>query len=652
MNNEPPPPERDLPAQMRQDLVLYLANQFRVGVERTSTLLGAWVSALFLILFASILPVAGKLERVEGAKARAARAWIELQHLTRQSDTVRNRIINPRITESTHDDTLRVTAAGHSDSIRLHALEAGIARLQRDTADARRGIDSIAHDIAHIPTPIGTLPVSYYYLAVIWIVLLIVLLTLFLYKRLLLISLLVRTVMIDPDGEFMMPGHGAWAPFWLAPLPKLSRAAGTDARVPSEAELQRFLGWRSDGKWRARLLYIGLGIMLLAYSGVAYLAVRVSSVDYPISRTEPALSMRMAGEAQRRDMAERLRRISISSYDPQATVNMTVLVSALLVAVLTLCINILRVPLHVGGYPERVLAISRRRRRFLQLSAWGLGLGVIYTLLPRRYPFHYIAAGKPRFRRMESIGQMERLAHLFAGKFGINRTSRVVHYVNRAGWMIGGIAPSPANVAPLDLYAVARVLRAPLSPPSEAEAPSDTMNDAARIRAVKPLPMKPLPMKVAAPIDDEGRAGEARIVGGHRIKRRRRLKGMAPHIPAPRHGPLAEYAALMLVGEGDSAQAIAVLWSAIMHDTAFKKGRGGRPNRRLYELLAGLAVRFSSPGDISRLGDYVAEQWPHDRLSARRNVWRAPASRWRSRWIGKRFPWDIPHEKDDESGAV
>jgi hypothetical protein len=647
MKNEP---ERELPAQMRQDLVLYLANQFRTGVERTSTLLGAWVSALFLILFASILPVAGKLERVEAAKARAARAWIELQHLTRQSDTVRNRIINPGITESTHDDTLRVMAAGHNDSVRLRNLEAGIARLQRDTADARRGIDSIAHDIAHIPTPIGTLPVSYYYLAVLWIVLLIVLLTLFLYKRLLLISLLVRTVMIDPDREFMLPGHGAWAPFWLAPLPKLRRAAGTDARVPSEAELRRFLGWRSDGKWRARLLYISLAIMLLAYSGVAYLAVRVSSVDYPISRTEPALSMRMAGEAQRREMAERLRRISISSYDPQATVNMTVLVSALLVAVLVLCINILRVPLHVGGYPERVLAISRRRRRLLQLSAWGLGLGVIYTLLPRRYPFHYIAAGKPRFRRAESAEQMERLAHLFAGKFGINKTSRVVHYVNRVGWMIGGIAPSPANMVPFDLYAVARVLRAPLS--SSSDASSDTVNDIAPIRAVEPLPMK-----VAAPIDDqakddEPRDDEAGSAGRHRIKRRRRLKGIAPHVPAPRHGPLAEYAALMLVREGDSAQAIAVLWGAIMHDTGFKKGRGGKPNRRLYELLAGLAVRFSSPGDISRLAAYVAEQWPHDQLSARRSVWRAPASRWRSRWMGKRFPWDIPYEKDDESGAA
>ena len=65
--DERPPSEGGVSAQMRQDLALHFADQFRIGVERSNTLLGAWVSALMLILFASILPVAGKLDRIDAS---------------------------------------------------------------------------------------------------------------------------------------------------------------------------------------------------------------------------------------------------------------------------------------------------------------------------------------------------------------------------------------------------------------------------------------------------------------------------------------------------------------------------------------------------------------------------------------------------------
>ncbi|HEY1050339.1 MAG TPA: hypothetical protein VGE39_11310 [Prosthecobacter sp.] len=81
----------------------------------------------------------------------------------------------------------------------------------------------------------------------------------------------------------------------------------------------------------------------------------------------------------------------------------------------------------------------------------------------------------------------------------------------------------------------------------------------------------------------------------------------------------------------DAHHACGLLLNAIKHDVIFKRGQG-RPGFRLYDLLAGLAVRFRHPDHLDSLIEAIENSGQTLSFSARIDKWRDPKSNWWKRW--------------------
>lgn len=131
-------------------------------------------------------------------------------------------------------------------------------------------------------------------------------------------------------------------------------------------------------------------------------------------------------------------------------------------------------------------------------------------------------------------------------------------------------------------------------------------------------------------------------------------KILAPVGPLPQNSPadlhlfrvrprqfsaIVECLSLEQVKAGNADLAMKILWAAISGDgqpgyPGYRK-LAKHPDYRLYDLLAGLAYKYSNNDYKQNMIGHIRQNWSEDtRLTARVEKWENPSERWTSRWAG------------------
>ncbi|HET7437786.1 MAG TPA: hypothetical protein VFN10_23980 [Thermoanaerobaculia bacterium] len=377
-----------------EDLAKSYRDQFAKGVATTTLAIFGAATTLTVLFVNQIAPVAGTVGEVVAAQwaaHAAAKEW--------QQARDRMRSFNPKSQKKAHD--------------------AAKLRLQFETTNQKAKRQSVTAARSHLEklkTPLGDLNLPDDAGPFVWSMSLAGILIYVHRRRLLLTAMALQVVHLYRDRLHKpihaLDGLGAWAPFWLAPLPAVE---GDGSRLDEEGlrdGLLRFLGWRSDEARRTRLT-----VLCLIAIALTWLFVLVVAIAYAT-------------------FAE-------GSRSFWAGWSLLVIPIATLLA--------FHVPwrqkmLPTGEFPERVERLSDQvaRRHFLQ-AAGVLSLGVIgynvYQAVPRS--LRYLAGVRwPRHRQKKKKKPLA-----IRNAIVVNPKSRILNYVRADGLALGGIQLPAAKVA-------------------------------------------------------------------------------------------------------------------------------------------------------------------------------------------------------------
>lgn len=93
---------------------------------------------------------------------------------------------------------------------------------------------------------------------------------------------------------------------------------------------------------------------------------------------------------------------------------------------------------------------------------------------------------------------------------------------------------------------------------------------------------------------------------------------------------------MKLIQEKKYGDAVVMLKNALMHDRELQRRSGKRANFRLYDLFAGLSVRYNRPENIEYAIDVIKKSNQMQIFSDRMANWTNKSTRWYRGWINKR----------------
>jgi hypothetical protein len=389
-----------------EELAKVYRDQFRSRSTFVATTLVAWFAALLIVLLQTLAPLAART-----IKAERQERWYNESHKEYMEAASRH-------LPHAETDALRQLLAGKRDD-ELNGKREEVKALR---SEMRATVDQLEE----ISTPWGKLKMSSTVVPALYSFLLAGFLLYFFRQRLILLTLASAVLHLHetrgPLSE--LRGFGAWSPFWLAPVPMIK--ANDDNGGRREAMLE-FLGWHSNERGRTVRF-------VTAFSGAAIVWIWVIVLAYRIDRLID---------------------------NPQPIWARWQFHAALFLACTALCVLQARSPIEWGAFPERIEPGNRRRRQFLN-AAYALVVGAIVTsLLPTRL-LRFIPG--LRQRRSPGMGKKKKpkqqtqqtspLPQALCGRFvvgkkirPIDKPTRIVHYVNGSGWILGRMPMDERDVA-------------------------------------------------------------------------------------------------------------------------------------------------------------------------------------------------------------
>lgn len=105
-----------------------------------------------------------------------------------------------------------------------------------------------------------------------------------------------------------------------------------------------------------------------------------------------------------------------------------------------------------------------------------------------------------------------------------------------------------------------------------------------------------------------------------------------PHLNLSSSSSSFEDAVGRLIREDRIEQALELLRAALIHDVELQRRSGKKPSLRLYDLFAGLSVRYGQLQNLEYLIDLISEAKQRQLFSSRIDKWKDQNSRWYKGW--------------------
>ena len=625
-----------------QALVKHYTDQFWSGISKTNTTLLAWAAALLLITFTVLAPLSSKLNQANKKLSRIERLKAER---------------NDKIAK-------RTKATGGPDEAATARLRIAIEEYDREIKAAKKKYqaDLVKVQEVPLPPPLNKLNIGIPYIPLAWTILFAGLLSFFLYRRTVALGTLAQIVhiyLIQNRRRLRdISGLASWAPFWLAPLPKV-RAPLAPAKMRwVNRAVRQMLGWNRGWIQRYGLVFLCVLIASFLCVWVVWIAFRLDAI-----------------------LDESTHRLSIA-------------VLIMIVGCILGCIFWLRPDIRFGGYPEQLTTPSKGRRTFLWVVAGGMAAGLAYALIPKEILNYFRRPHVPRRNTKRVAIQVKSLAVEMQNKFLMNKKSHMVHYIGIDDRVLQRTKVKPQNLISIDTSKLVKDLTVPPLPPkistsqpqavtaapSAAPTPKaadETERVATRLPAEK---LNPAPVTVqedeaaATPSESTStkREGEkfklvqspqpaAAVGSSHKSPDVVSLETKPPkkiaQFPLREAALSSERLAIQEVNNGDIPKAIEVLWYGIRQDTSFKKNHSRRPSYRLYDLTAGLAKRLKNDekwrAQVAQLRKYVSENWKNDVfLNQRVNTWSNPSDKWKKKWEAQELVWKHPPSENSKKPRI
>lgn len=451
-NKTEPDPGRSAPTlKARELLARHYSDRFWSSLSSTGTALLAWLAALLLIWAGYILPLPEKLahlvttsKQVQNDKGKLE-AWNQAWVQSSKADELAKRVEPAGIVASPQpiqpeavdlqEDLNGIGAPSRIDEDKLRKLVAEQTQkdnFERKLQETERAGEDLSEDLDKIDTPLGTLEINKKFVPALWALLFAGLFTFYAQRRVLLLAMIGRAIGIHTSelGDRIedLGGLGAWAPFWLAPLPPATR----DSRVSRE-EVRTVLGWGPRDGWRSVASSLVLAALLGLYIYVLFVSWTI--ID-------------LAGKG-----------------DGQLRVLTLVVLGLLYCLVLT---GLRWRPICYDGFPDRMLAELPGRRAFLGATGT-VALAGLAILASPRLVISALLPGKslraPRYRKPAIRNRLEPLAAAYRDSFRLNRSSNIVHYVDWEGWSAGAEGMAERNLSPVERkQAISLLLQSKLKP--------------------------------------------------------------------------------------------------------------------------------------------------------------------------------------------
>ena len=627
-----------------QALVKHYTDQFWSGISKTNTTLLAWAAALLLITFTVLAPLSGKLNQATKKLSRIERLKAE-----------RNDKIDKRI-----------KASGGPDEAATARLRIAIEEYDKEIKAAKKKYqeDLVKVQEVPLPPPLNKLNIGIPYIPLAWTILFAGLLSFFLYRRTVALGTLAQIVhiyLIENRRRLRdIRGLASWAPFWLAPLPKV-RAPVPPAKMRwVNRGLRQMLGWNRGWTQRYGLVFLCVLIASFLCVWVVWIAFRLDAIL------------------------------------DESTHLLSIAVLIIILACILGCIFWLRPDIRFGGYPEELTTPSKGRRTFLWVVGASMAAGLAYALIPQEIWNYIRRPHMPRRYTKRAVTQVKSLPVEMQNRFLMNKKSHMVHYIGIDDRILQRTKVKPQNLIPVDTSKLVKDLTirpvppkssiqesqrvtapAPASAAPTSKAADETERVATRLPAEK---LNPAPVTVQ---QDEAAATRSESTTSTKPEADKITPVQTPQPPVADSShnsqdvvslepkpikkitqfPLREAAlsserlAIQEVNNGDIPKAIEVLWYGIRQDTRFKKHHGRRPSYRLYDLTAGLAKRLKNDAkwkaQVAQLRMYVAQNWKNDVfLNQRVNTWSNPSDKWKKKWEAQEVVWKHPPSEHSKKPPI
>jgi hypothetical protein len=584
-----------------EDLAKNYRDQFSASAARTGTTLLSWGAALIVLLINPIIP---------------------LIHNTNHLARLANLIVEGHIDLANDAEAKGPHNVERTSSIRLKSLQIDVNE-QTYAAEFKKN--------EKIKTPLGDLELPAAFIPPLYSVLLAGFVIYLLQRRIVLNAMALRVIHLHIDAlqrpASEIRGFGAWAPFWLAPLPRLATDS-TSATDVADAKMARldFLGWRES--FRRKTMWFALMIAVIAFTWIRVILL-----------------------ARQIDLMQHGRPFILLRWETHAL---------LFLVVCVLCFLYIRPTSVWGTFPEHLTQESPSRRVFLTATLLGIVAFVAAGLLPHRYWRYIPLLRTPRFRRKKR--QTGPLPTSFRGRLVATKNSKVTRFVDDAGWLPRRfplplpsleVAPPGALQQAIDIPNIQRGIdkrrQAYLI-----RAQRQTEMPAARARSTVVMPTDSVPTDIpaepsvlpetiaAVPVGAQTRIETVQPSAITALSARKSTKAF--RFDRRTSGFSCEQLALRSAKRGEIVEAVRILWAAILVDT-FAALSGRAPNYRLYDLLTGVAHRGDLKLDSAdiNLPECVKANWPNDRrlgwIVARLST---PPSSWSKQWKQTKLIWPKP----------
>jgi hypothetical protein len=244
------------------------------------------------------------------------------------------------------------------------------------------------------------------------------------------------------------------------------------------------------------------------------------------------------------------------------------------------CIYFLRPQIDLKEFSSNVKGDANGRRHFLKTAGAAAIIGLTYTFFPVR-------AFAKRIKRYKSKKKMAQIPEQFRNQFCVNKKaekfssekSLIIHYIGAQGFPDGKINLNPRNLA------------------------VKTKEEIVTLRTTKSQSTT------------------------------NKTKSKEPHLNPNQFSPIIECLVLEKLNLNQVDAALDILWNGIVNDTKIKKQNRKKPSYRLYDLLVGLAFKYSRKNYQDKLAKLIESEWTEDAELIKRNEkWSKPNERWLSKW--------------------
>jgi hypothetical protein len=283
--------------------------------------------------------------------------------------------------------------------------------------ESRTQATQLFAELKKIRTPLGEVELPAWYVPPLYSLLLAGFVAYFMRRRMILNAMALRAVHLNVErlgrSTNDISGFGAWAPFWLSPLPRIRTEPGAVLNETEAAESRlAFLGWRHSHRRSTALV-----VLILATAGVAWW--------WTLAMARKMDDVRPGGPVW-------------MHWEVHALIALATLIVALLY---------LRPTVIWGAFPERLVVETASRRTFFRVALTAVGAAAGLSVLPSSLAVRVLPTLRmPRFRIR--VGRQEKPLSLRGGFFQNIRTC-IVHAVDYHGWVLMRRTVAERNLFPV-----------------------------------------------------------------------------------------------------------------------------------------------------------------------------------------------------------